>query len=47
MENVPKNDKEEKNAKENDIYLQDYLKFKKQFLRVALVLGVKFAKKDT
>jgi len=47
MEEAPKNDKEKKNDKENDIYLQDYLKFKKQFLRVALVLGVKFAKKDT
>ena len=50
MENKSKTEKEEKNEiKEeiNDIYLQDYLKFKKEFLRVSLVLGVKFTKKDT
>ena len=35
------------NKKENDIYLKDYLKFKKEFLRIELVLGVKFSKNDT
>ena len=36
-----------KNEKNNDIYLQDYLKFKKEFFKISLVLGVKFSKNDT
>ena len=36
-----------KQEKENDIYLQDYLKFKKEFHKISLVLGVKFSKNDT
>lgn len=39
--------KEEKENQKEDIYLKDYLKFKKEFLRVALVLGVKISKKET
>ena len=42
------NEKDEKiKERENDIFLQDYLKFKKQFLKFFTVLGVKFNKNDT
>ena len=37
----------EKKSQKEDIYLQDYLKFKKEFLRVSLILGVKISKKET
>ena len=54
-ETTEKKDKiEEKNINEakkceknNDIYLQDYLKFKKEFFKISLVLGVKFNKNAT
>ena len=42
------NEKDEKiKERENDIFLQDYLKFKKQFLKFFTVLGVKFNKNNT
>ena len=56
MENVINDEKEkneesvinkENNNKNNDIYLQDYLKFKKEFFKISLVLGVKFNKNIT
>ena len=48
MEKEQKNiEEEKKQEKENDIYLQDYLKFKKEFHKISLVLGVKFSKNDT
>ena len=49
MENEQKEKEEQKKnqEKDNDIYLQDYLKFKKEFHKISLVLGVKFAKNDT
>ena len=54
MENIKENEEqkdkenqENKQEKNNDIYLKDYLKFKKEFIKVSLVLGVKFAKKDS
>ena len=46
--NIINDDKEEKKKeKENDIYLKDYLKFKNEFCKISLVLGVKFAKNET
>ena len=48
---IEENKKEKEEAindkKENDAFLKDYLKFKKEFLKVELVLGVKFAKNET
>ena len=42
------NEKDEKiKETENDIFLQGYLKFKKQFLKFFTVLGVKFNKNNT
>ena len=57
MENVIKDEKEKNeeniinkennNDKNNDIYLKDYLKFKKEFCKISLVLGVKINKNNT
>ena len=54
MENIPQTEKEENNIneekskqKDNDIFLQDYLKFKNEFIKNVFVLGVKFAKNET
>ena len=33
--------------RENDIFLQDYIKFKKQFIKISSILGVKFSKNNT
>ena len=40
-------EKENEKEKENDILLQDYLKWKNHFINITSVLGVKFNKNDT
>ena len=35
------------NEREKDIFLQDYLLWKKHFIKISSILGVKFNKKDT
>ena len=40
-------EKENEKEKENDILLQDYLNWKKHFINITSVLGVKFNKNDT
>ena len=50
MENIEEQNninQEEKKEKENDILFQDYLKFKNDFIKIALLLGVKFDKKES
>ena len=47
MEKLENEKDEKRKERENDIFLQDYLKFKKQFLKFFTVLGVKFNKNNT
>ena len=47
MEKLENEEDEKRKERENDIFLQDYLKFKKQFLKFFTVLGVKFNKNNT
>ena len=47
MEEKEKENEEKINEREKDIFLQDYLKFKKQFVKLFSVLGVKFNKNET
>ena len=47
MEKTENEAEEKRKERENDIFLQDYLKFKKQFIKFLTVLGVKFNKNDT
>ena len=47
MEKTENEAEEKRKERENDIFLQDYLKFKKQFIKFLIVLGVKFNKNDT
>lgn len=47
MEKLENEEDEKRKERENDIFLQDYLKFKKQFLKFFAVLGVKFNKNNT
>ena len=47
MEKEEKETEEKINEKENDIFLKDYLIWKKQFIKLSSVLGVKFKKNDT
>ncbi len=44
MEKEEKETEEKINEKENDIFLKDYLIWKKQFIKLSSVLGVKFKK---
>ena len=47
MENEISQAEEKRKEREKDIYLQDYLLFKKHFIKILSVLGVKFPKNDT
>ena len=47
MEKKEKENEEKIKEREKDIFLQDYLKFKKQFIKLFSVLGVKFNKNQT
>ena len=47
MENEINQVEEKRKEREKDIYLQDYLLFKKHFIKILSVLGVKFPKNDT
>ena len=47
MEKLENEKDEKRKEREDDIFLQDYLKFKKQFLKFFTVLGVKFNKNNT
>ena len=47
MEKTENEKDEKRKERESDIFLQDYLKFKKQFLKFFTVLGVKFNKNNT
>ena len=47
MENEINQAEEKRKEREKDIYLQDYLLFKKHFIKILSVLGVKFPKNDT
>ena len=47
MEEPEKKSEEKIKERENDILLQDYLIWKKHFIKISLILGVKFNKKDT
>ena len=42
-----KENEEKNNEREKDIFLQDYLLWKKHFIKISSILGVKFNKKDT
>ena len=44
---IQEKSEEKRKERENDIFLQDYLKFKKQFIKITSILGVKFSKKNT
>ena len=47
MEKLENEEDEKRKERENDIFLQDYIKFKKKFLKFFTVLGVKFNKNNT